>query len=65
MTIVLNGEKVDIKAASLIDALVELGYQDAKIATALNEEFVPETLRATIVLNDGDRLEILAPMQGG
>ena len=65
MTIVLNGEKVEIKAASLIDALVELGYQDAKIATAVNEEFVPETLRATIVLNDGDRLEILAPMQGG
>lgn len=65
MTIVLNGEKVEIKAASLIDALVELGYQDAKIATAVNEEFVPETLRATIALNDGDRLEILAPMQGG
>ena len=65
MTIVLNGEKVEIKAASLIDALVELGYEDAKIATAVNEEFVPETLRATIVLNDGDRLEILAPMQGG
>lgn len=65
MTIVLNGEKVEINAVSLNEVLNELGYKDAKIATAVNEEFIPETLRSTIELNDGDRLEILAPMQGG
>ena len=65
MTIVLNGEKVEINAVSLKEVLNELGYKDAKIATAVNEEFIPETLRSTIELNDGDRLEILAPMQGG
>ena len=65
MTIVLNGEKVEINAVSLNEVLNELGYNDAKVATAVNEEFVPETLRATIELSDGDRLEILAPMQGG
>jgi sulfur carrier protein len=65
MTIVLNGEKVEINAVSLNEVLNELGYKDAKIATAVNEEFVPETLRSTIELSDGDRLEILAPMQGG
>ncbi|MEP2979973.1 MAG: sulfur carrier protein ThiS [Lentilitoribacter sp.] len=65
MTIVLNGEKVEINAASLNEVLDELGYKEAKVATAVNEEFIPETLRSTIALNDGDRLEILAPMQGG
>lgn len=65
MTIVLNGEKVEINAVSLNEVLNELGYKDAKIATAVNEVFIPETLRSTISLNDGDRLEILAPMQGG
>ena len=65
MTIVLNGEKVEINAVSLKEVLNELGYKDAKIATAVNEEFIPETLHSTIELNDGDRLEILAPMQGG
>lgn len=65
MTIVLNGEKVEIQSGSLNEVLSELGYSEAKIATAINEEFVPETMRDGVVLSDGDRLEILAPMQGG
>ncbi len=65
MTIVLNGEKVETQSALLNEVLAELGYGDAKVATAINEEFVPETMRGDVVLSDGDRLEILAPMQGG
>lgn len=65
MTIVLNGENVEIQSASLNEVLSELGYGKAKVATAVNEEFVPETMRGDVVLNEGDRLEILAPMQGG
>lgn len=65
MTIVLNGENIEIQATSLNEVLAELGYNDAKVATAINEEFVPETMRGDVVLSDGDRLEILAPMQGG
>lgn len=65
MKIVLNGEAVDIHATNLSDALIELGYKDAAVATALNEDFVPATLRDQTELKDGDRLEVLAPMQGG
>lgn len=65
MKIVLNGEQVETQSASLNDILVELGYGDGKVATALNEEFIPATMRANVSLNDHDRLEILAPMQGG
>lgn len=65
MKIMVNGEKVDVTATALDAILIELGHGDAKIATALNEEFVPATLRSTTELEAGDRLEIVAPRQGG
>ena len=65
MHITLNGERVEITSQTLFDALTELGYGDMAIATALNSEFVPITLRTTINLKPGDTLEVLAPMQGG
>ena len=46
-------------------ALAELGFTGPAIATALNGDFIPRTARDTTRLTDGDRLEVLAPMQGG
>jgi len=65
MKILVNGVWRDIAAADLISALAELGYADAVIATALNGEFVSADSRASTHLADGDRIEIVAPMQGG
>ena len=65
MRIVVNGDSRDVVGASLTSALDELGFGGAVVATALNGEFVPAPLRATATLRDGDRLEVLAPMQGG
>ncbi len=65
MKITVNGEAQTLAATLLSEALIELGYGDAKVATAVNEEFVPATLRASSELRDGDRLEIVAPRQGG
>ncbi len=65
MKISVNGEDREVQASDLQSALAELGFGDAKVATALNSEFVPATLRASTQLSDGDRLEVLAPMQGG
>jgi len=64
MKIILNGEAREITSTSLADALSECGFS-GRVATALNEEFVPTGLRASTELSDGDRLEVLAPMQGG
>ena len=38
---------------------------EAKVATALNGEFVPARARAATPLKEGDRIEIVAPRQGG
>ena len=65
MKISVNGENRELAAATLAEALNELGFGDAKVATAVNGEFVPATLRIGTQLADGDRIEVLAPMQGG
>ncbi len=65
MKITVNGEPTEITCETLGAALDELGYGPAKVATALNEDFVPTALRATTKLAPGDRLEIVAPRQGG
>ena len=65
MKIVLNGEPREVTSPALAAALAELGYADTTVATAVNGTFVPVTTRATHTLAEGDRLEVLAPRQGG
>jgi sulfur carrier protein len=65
MRIVLNGKPFEVTAGRLDSVLEELGYQGAKVATAVNGTFVARPARGTTHLNDGDALEVIAPMQGG
>ncbi len=64
MKIVLNGEARDVAATTLAALLEECGFS-GRVATSLNETFVPATLRDAQALADGDRIEVVAPMQGG
>ncbi len=64
MKIVLNGEPREVRAETLSDVLLECGFT-GRVATAVNEEFVPSSLRIAHKLTDGDRVEVVAPMQGG
>ena len=64
-TLIVNGEPREVAAATLADALVALDYEDATVATALNGAFVPKRRRAETLLRPGDRVEIVAPRQGG
>ena len=65
MNVLVNGEPRAIDAATLAEVLEALDYGEAKVATALNGEFVPARLREATPVKDGDRIEILAPRQGG
>ena len=75
MKIAVNGswhelsERVAPEAAraapTLEGLLLELGFADRIVATALNGEFVAASTRAQTALRDGDRVEVVAPMQGG
>ncbi|WP_340680323.1 sulfur carrier protein ThiS [Paraglaciecola sp.] len=65
MNIVINGDLKPISHNSLNSVIAELGYQDAVIVTAVNGDFVAIGSRSEVTLQDGDKIEILAPMQGG
>ncbi len=65
MKIVLNGEPREVGAGVLAEALAELGFGGETVATAVNGAFVPAGARGATRLAEGDRLEVLAPRQGG
>lgn len=65
MRIILNGDTCDIEAETLESALSTLGYSGAAVATAVNGSFIPSGARKTVVLAEGDEIEVLAPMRGG
>ena len=64
MNITVNGKLYSVISSNLADLLIELDYS-GKIATALNESFIPSDERPNIFIKEGDRLEIVAPMEGG
>lgn len=63
--ITVNGTRVSTGVASLAALVAEQGFAGAKIATAVNGDFVPERRRAETPLADGDQIEIVSARQGG
>jgi sulfur carrier protein len=65
MKILVNGAWRETQHAGLARALEELGYRGSVVSTAVNGEFIATSQREHTVLAEGDRVEVLAPMQGG
>lgn len=65
MNLVVNGEVQALEVVTLSDLLVALDYEGEWLATAVNGDLVHREERAELRLGDGDRIEILSPMQGG
>ncbi len=65
MKITVNGEARITEARSLDDLCRELGFSEAKVATARNGDFVPAKAREAVALAEGDAIEVLSPRQGG
>lgn len=61
----INGERQLVAAETLDGALIELGFGTAKVATALNGDFVPAARRGLVLLKAGDKIEIVTARQGG
>lgn len=65
MKITLNGAPHEVGASRLSDVLAELGFVEVRVATAVNGDFVPAPAREVTELVEGDRVEVVAPQQGG
>lgn len=68
MRITLNGQELQLDAntgITISDFLTGLGYQNHTVAVAINRECVLRKTFADTKIQDGDDVEILAPMAGG
>ena len=65
MKITVNGEAHEVEAATLAELLVALDYEGGWLATAVNSDLVHTANRVEFKLSEGDRIEVLSPMQGG
>lgn len=66
MRVWVNGLCEEVRdGMSVATLLSSLDLREAMVAVAVNESFVPKGDHAQHVLQDGDRIEIVAPMQGG
>jgi sulfur carrier protein len=65
ITVLVKGETAETRAATLAELVAERGFAEAAVATALNGEFVPRAARAEARLAANDKIEIVAPRQGG
>ncbi|PWJ91185.1 sulfur carrier protein [Mesorhizobium loti] len=65
MRLTVNGEAHEVAATTLAELLAALDYEGDWLATAVNSDLVHKANRAEFRLSDGDRIEILSPMQGG
>lgn len=68
MKLWINGEEIITEITSLLEFLEwrnQTSDENNTYAIAVNEQFVPRAHYASTQLNEGDRIEILSPMQGG
>jgi len=66
ITVELNGEAKTVSPDITIEnAIVEWDLSGQQFAIALNENFIPQSQYANTLLQAGDRVELLIPMQGG
>ena len=65
VAILVNGERTRTPACTLAALVADRGFAENQVATALNGEFVARSARAATLLRDGDKVEIVAPRQGG
>jgi sulfur carrier protein len=65
LRITVNGEVTDTDARTLGELIARLGFQESAVATARNGDFVPRGARAETPLEPDDKIEIVAPRQGG
>lgn len=65
MQLQINGETRDVRAASVRELMLELGFGDQPVAVELNRQVVPRRRHDDTALHDGDCLEVVTLVGGG
>jgi sulfur carrier protein len=66
VTLVVNGESLNlIDDLNAQDLIIQLGYEDQRIALEVNEAIIPKSTHAQFILNEGDICEVIKAVGGG
>ncbi|HEV8472856.1 MAG TPA: sulfur carrier protein ThiS [Methylomirabilota bacterium] len=66
MKITVNGREMEIvEGLSVEGLLARLAIKREYTAVAVNREITPKAAYASVLLRDGDKVEIVRPMGGG
>jgi len=66
INVLLNGESNRLNKPETLDiALTEWDYLDGCYAVAVNETFVPRSQYHQQLINEGDRIDVVSPLEGG
>ncbi len=66
MTFTLNGKLLKMADnLNAYDLIIQLGYENQRIALEINETIIPKSQHATFTLNEGDIIEIIKAVGGG
>jgi sulfur carrier protein len=66
MIIYLNDKPLSLEhPCSLAEMLFANNAVAQHIAVAINNQFIPKPLFASTQLHEGDRIDLIVPMQGG
>lgn len=66
ISILFNGESKTLQnELPLSQAIESLELAGNSFAIAINENFIPKSNYNSTILQDGDQVELLVPMQGG
>lgn len=66
MNITLNGQSKTLKNSDTVGTLIiELGYENKRIAVELNGDIVPKSQHASTAIKAGDTIEIVVAVGGG
>lgn len=65
MKIFINGEEFNTQTINLEKLMLEQNFTQNWLASAVNSNLVKKQDRANYNLKEGDKIEILSPMQGG
>jgi sulfur carrier protein len=66
-TLSLNGKTIEVppEMAMLPSVLLMQGYQDKRIAVAINGKFVPRSQYDDTPINEGDEVDVIQAVGGG
>lgn len=61
----INGENIEADGQTVIQYLESAGYDRRRVAVERNGEIVPKAEYETVVLKDGDSIEVVSFVGGG